>query len=205
MPRSSDLRRRRARRSPFPRFLIVCEGEKTEPGYFRHLRISAKIPIDLHLEGPGKPKSLVEKAVELKREAEKRAHSQRDSTLLFDEVWCVFDIDEHPFVPEARQQAQDNQIFVAVSNPCFELWVLLHFEDQRKHIGRHAVQSRCRQHLPGYNKDLPCDKLMPGREEALRRAEDLWKWQEGRGNVGGNPSTDVYRLVRKLLSLRAAG
>ena len=76
------------------------------------------------------PKTLVERAVAMKREAALEAKRKKDENLKYDQVWCVFDIDEHPFVPEAKQQARDNGIEVAISNPCFELWALLHFRDQ---------------------------------------------------------------------------
>lgn len=76
----------------------------------------------------GVPKTVVELAVKLKKESEGQARRRRDVNLRYDHIWCVFDIDEHPFVPEARQQARDNRIDVAVSNPCFELWLLLHFQ-----------------------------------------------------------------------------
>jgi hypothetical protein len=66
----------------------------------------------------------------------------------YDEVWCVFDIDEHPFVPETKRQARDNEISTAISNPCFELWIRLHFQDRRAHIERAQVQHKCRRYLP---------------------------------------------------------
>ena len=65
----------------------------------------------------------------MKREAERVAKRQRDSYLAFDEVWCVHDVDDHPRLDEARIMARDNDISLAVSNPCFELWLLLHFRE----------------------------------------------------------------------------
>lgn len=162
-----------------------------------------RIPIELVIEGGGTPKALVEKAARLKREAELEARGRRDSALRFDEVWCVFDIDEHPFVAEAKQQARDNAIRVATSNPCFELWVLLHFQEQTAHIHRHAVQRLCRDYIPGFVKDLPCEHLSALRSSALQRSLALDKWQRDRDNQGGNPSTEVHELVIRLSSLRS--
>ena len=146
------------------------------------------------------PKTLVDRAVEMKNAAAKRAKSQKDDNLRYDAIWCVFDIDEHPFVPEARQQARDNAIELAVSNPCFELWVLLHFRDQTAHIDRAAVQHECRNYLPGFKKKLPSAQLHPYYGEALRRAKDLDAWQKSRACDGGNPSTGVYRLMEQIKS-----
>lgn len=65
-------------------FLIVCEGEKTEPNYFRSFAVDTKV-IKLDIKGEGKnTKSLVEKAIELKND------SEYDES---DRFWCVFDRD----------------------------------------------------------------------------------------------------------------
>jgi len=154
------------------------------------------------IEGGCTPKALVEKAVEFKRRAEAEARRYHDSSYRFDEVWCVFDIDEHPFVPEARRQAQDNSIRVAISNPCFELWVLLHFQEQFAYIDRHDVQHLCRKYLPNYQKELPYNKILSQQAIATMRAAELEKWQSDRGNHGANPSTLVHHLVQRLVSLR---
>src|SRR5262249_33463734 len=119
-----------------------------------------------------------------------------------DEVWCVFDVDEHPFVPEAKQQAKDNGIETAVSNPCFELWIILHFRDQRAYVDRAQLQHECRQYLPGYDKDVPTAKLIAHDDDAVRRAKDLDAWQSSRNCAGANPSTGVYRLTERI---KAAG
>ena len=110
-------------------------------------------------------------------------------------IWCVFDVDEHPFLSEAQLQARDNNIDVAVPNPCFELWALLHFQDQRAAIGRADVKSLLRRHMHGYDKRLPCDTLHPFTDAARQRAVDLDRWHATRGTSGENPSTGVYRLV----------
>ena len=113
-------------------------------------------------------------------------------------MWCVFDIDTHPNVTEAKQQARDNGIFLAVSNPCFELWILLHFQDQFAPEHHHTIQAACRNYLPGYEKEVPYDRVRSLVDDAVRRAQSLAQWQEERDNPGGNPSTDVYRLVEQI-------
>ena len=196
--RRDTLRRRRAFRSPRPRFLIVCEGRQTEPEYFREMKHLERSLIDLELSSGGMPKTLVERAVEMKKTAAASAKRQKDANLEYDHVWCIFDIDEHPFVPEAKQQARDNAIEVAVSNPCFELWALLHFRDQRAHIERGPLHHECKQYMPGYEKRLPSLQLHPRCEDALQRARDLDEWQRTRGCDGENPSTGVYRLMEQI-------
>jgi hypothetical protein len=194
MAKRDSLRRRPPHRRPLPRILIVCEGTRTEPSYFQDMRRLCRSPIDLELSPGGTPKTLVERAAKKKKEATKLG--KKDRNLLYDSVWCVFDVDEHPFLPEAKEQATANGIHLAVSNPCFELWLLLHFQDQRAHIERDRVQRLFRDCIPDYGKDVPCERLLPLCEDAVQRAQALEDWQNSRGCAGNNPSTGVHRLLQ---------
>jgi hypothetical protein len=202
MKKSDSLGRRPGFREPLARFLIVCEGTVTEPHYFKDLRVQERGLVEVKVVPGGVPKTVVELAVKLKEESEVEARRRKDDNLRYDHVWCVFDIDEHPFVPEAKQQARDNAIDVAVSNPCFELWLLLHFQEQTAHIERDRLAHLCREHMPGYKKEPRCELLTPRQEEALARASQLDEWQATRGKVGANPSTGVHRLVRQIKAVR---
>jgi hypothetical protein len=196
--RNDSLRRRRPFREVKRRILIVCEGEVTERNYFNDLRHLMRSLVDLDIDPGGKPKTLVERAVDLKKTADKDARRAKDQNLKYDAVWCVFDVDEHLLLAEAQQQARDNGIEVAVSNPCFELWALLHFQEQHAHIGRHEVQRLCRQYMPGYEKRLPCQTLLAEYDEAVRRSIQLEQWHQTRDTVGANPSTGVHRLTEEI-------
>ena len=106
-------------------FLIVCEGEKTEPNYFRSFPVDTKV-IKLDIKGEGKnTKSLVEKAIQLKKDSESDEK---------DRFWCVFDRDKNDKNPHDAQNfnaaitlTKTNGIKVAYSNDAFEVWYLLHF------------------------------------------------------------------------------
>ncbi len=197
--RNDSLRRRRPFREVKRWILIVCEGEVTESRYFDDLRHLTRSLVKLSIEPGGTPKALVEKAVDLKTTAEKSAKRGKDQNLKYDAVWCVFDVDEHLLLAEAQQQARDNGIEVAVSNPCFELWALLHFQDQSAHIERHDVQRLCRQYMPRYDKRLPCETLLADYADAVRRAMALEQWHHSRGTDGHNPSTGVHRLTEEII------
>ena len=202
MSKRDALRRRRPFRNPLPRVLIVCEGTRTEPGYFHDLRHTERIPIELEISPGGVPKTLVQRAVQLKNAAQKEAKIRQDENLLYDDIWCVFDIDEHPAVPDGKRQARDNEINLAISNPCFELWILLHFRDQRAHIDRTVVRRECIKYLPDYEKKIPFSMLHPNYDEAVQRALALDAWQQTRGGEGSNPST-VHKLTEKIKSFRS--
>ncbi len=122
MKKRDSLRRRGPTRSPKLRFLIVCEGQVTEPRYFNQLRHLLRSLVDLEILPGGDPKILVERAIQKKGEADSAASRKNDSYLAYDQVWCVCDVDQHPRLADALQQARDNGIDVALSNPCFELW-----------------------------------------------------------------------------------
>jgi RloB-like protein len=150
------------------------------------------------------PKTLVARGVEMKTDAERAARAAKDENQRYDEVWCVFDIDDHPHIDDAKQQARDNGIKLAVSNPCFELWVLLHFQDQRAHISRAQLRAACRRHLPGYQKELPTETLNPLYDQAATRARDLDTWQQEQGRQDANPSTGVYKLTEAIRGFNGA-
>jgi hypothetical protein len=105
----------------------------------------------------------------------------------------------------AKQKAAANNIELAISNPCFELWLLLHFRDQRAHIERHLVQSACKEHMPGYEKEVPFEQVFPRYPEAVQRAAALEHWQETRGCAGENPSTGVRRLTERIMARQHLG
>jgi hypothetical protein len=198
-----DLRRRKPFAESRPCILVCCEGNGTEPGYFRCLmRKSHNSLLRLDVKRGGSvPKTLVDYAIDLRRDAEKRARRERDETLKYDEVWCVFDVDVHEHLDAAIQRAEEKGINTAISNPCFELWLLLHFQDHRAHTDRHRVQSACRSHMPESIKDVPFEMLFPHYREAVGRAAALDVWQQEQERPGGNPSTGVYRLTERIIQL----
>ena len=127
--------RRPGRREPFqdskPIILIVCEGEKTEPQYFDGFRKAYRNPrVDIEIcSEHGVPLTLVKIAKRRKQERREVADRERDENIAYDSVWCVFDVDDHPQINEAKQMAKTNEIDLAISNPCFELWLILHFRN----------------------------------------------------------------------------
>jgi hypothetical protein len=105
------------------RFLIVCEGERTEPNYF----LKFPIPKDsvVRVEGVGaNTESLVQKAIDLRDQA------REEDQITYDQVWCVFDRDsfEAYHFNQAFCLAGRNNVQIAYSNEAFELWYILHFQ-----------------------------------------------------------------------------
>lgn len=149
----------------------------------------------------GDPLDLVMAAVEQKKESSSLARRSRDNNLLYDQIWRVLDVDQHERLAAARKLAVREKINLAVSNPCFELWALLHLVDWRAHISVEAVQQQLRQVMPGYAKALRCDLLRGAYRTAQLRAIKLAQQHEQNGNDPTmNPSTDVWRLVDALFA-----
>jgi len=181
---------------------VVCEGRLTEPSYFRSLSHLARNPlVQVVIAGKhGVPLTLVWHAVEQLDESTRRARNERDAHLAFDEVWAVFDVDEHPHIPEAVQLAEARGVHLAVSSPSFELWVLLHFRDQTRAESRQKIRQILKGHLPRYDKALDASALEAnnGPGEARRRAQALAEEADQEGRPRRNPSTGVYALVQRV-------
>lgn len=182
--------------------MVFAEGLKTEEAYivdwYRHHRDKILVTVD---DFRGGPLQLVEHAVDAKRSAS--AEAKRGRGRAYDQYWCVFDVDEHPGIPQALALAATHGIEIALSNPCLELWFILHFEDQMAFIHRHDAQDRS-EALLKCKKVLMPEALAALRErhnEALARAQRLDDWHEGNGSpVGENPSTGAWRLIEAIRS-----
>jgi hypothetical protein len=190
--------KRRPSLPPRRRILIVCEGSVTEPGYFSGLARLKREVIKIEIRHDHQdPKSIVELAVRLKKEAHRKSLRCREEN--FDAIWCVFDQDEHPMLAEARQQARDNCIDVAFSNPNFGLWLLLHFEECTQPILPRELQRKLEAYaaVSGSNrKRVEFDRLRSGVEMAIQRSERLCERQRDSGSGYANPWTNVGNLAK---------
>lgn len=197
-------RRRVSTRNPKKLIVVVCEGSRTEPGYLKSLeKISDKAVVSLRLEDTPHtaPKRLVEVAVDALRESRKLSRKSGDPNAKIDEAWVVCDVDQHPRMPEALTQAKATGVRMAISNPSFELWLLLHFQDQTAHIDRVDALRVLKRHVPTYTKGGEWFDHLVGRfSEASRRADGLDKKHHGDGTLfpHDNPSSGVRHLVDSL-------
>ena len=120
-----------------------------------------------------------------------------------DEFWCVFDVEwprNHPGLSEAIQQAGANDIKLAVSNPCFELWLILHFQNHSAWLDNYEAR-RLRRQLDGSkDKSLIPSNYMSSIKIAMHRAAELDKRHVRDGTVfpHDNPSSGMYRLIASI-------
>ena len=184
------------------RYLIVCEGEKTEPNYFEALK--KKLPrgiIDIEILGIGaNTLSIIEFA------KEKYSQGQK-SSIPYDKVWVVFDKDSFPpsDFDNAIHSAKANDFGCAWSNEAFELWYLLHFEYRNTGMARDEYQKTLSKHLnEKYQKNASdmYNKLEEKQESAIRNAEKLLQFHSGITPSKSNPATKVHLLVKELNEYR---
>lgn len=200
-PRRAErpLRRHRPQKPQLPRYVIFCEGEITEPQY---LAAFARLPTvraiaTLDVRGMGyDPRRLVEECKEQKRQDRAKGP---DPT----QYWCVFDVEaptQHARLLEATQMASANDIRVAVSNPCFELWLLLHHEDHRKWVDNDQCRAQLRKHDASRGRGLDGNAYMQLLSEALKRAKQLEAMHEhaGRELPSNNPSSGMNLLLQAI-------
>lgn len=195
--RNGPPRRRVSATARRRELLVFVEGLRTEEMYLvdwhRRHRDQVRVTIDPYRAGP---LQLVERAVEAQRAEVNDARRGRGRA--HEQIWCVFDRDEHPNFESAVDLAVRHGIRVAVSNPCIELWFLLHFEDQTAFIDRHDAQARAETIL-GCSKVLSpaaLESLANRYDEARQRAMRLDEKHYGDGSPpGSNPSSGVWRVI----------
>ncbi|POY41090.1 hypothetical protein C3L50_00755 [Flavobacterium alvei] len=192
-------------------FLIVCEGEKTEPNYFKSFKTNVKsfvYTIDTLGEGSN-TKDLVERTIK----------ARDNSSQEYDSVWVVFDKDS--FSPNnfngAIELAENNEIKVGWSNEAFELWYLLHFQYRNTYMSREdykrAIEKEVNDKIAILSKSKKPKKFVykknsvemysilekyGNQKQAITYAEKLILNHSCNNFAIHNPCTRVHLLVEEL-------
>lgn len=189
-------RRKTATRPVHEVILIMCEGSTTEIQYFRKYKNTLKaygievIPLS---EEHTDPKGIVKDAIKQMREIRP------------DHTWCVFDKDANTSqqLYEAKKLADKHKIKLAFSNPCFELWYLLHFKFTSapfENFDKVAEELKKIKNFTRYQKNA-CyfDALYSRLQIAINNADRLLQVHRALGNqpysLESNPSTNVHELI----------
>ena len=192
--RDSFPRRRGKRGKPKDRILIICEGEKTEPNYFRGFRVSSARII---IKGLGcDPFSLINFASDEKNIA-------KDEGEEYQQVWCVFDRDSFPAqnFNNAINKAKRHGIKVAYSNEAFEIWYILHFNYIDSAISRDQYSTILKKNLGHQykkNSENMYMELIEMQNNAIKNAKKLLNNYNPIDPETNNPSTNVHKLVEYL-------
>jgi len=203
-------KRSKDKRQPNKRILILCEGEKTEPFYFKGLKRDksnsnrlAALRIEIYDSQKNTARELVAEAKYLKSQAIREKNP-------YDDIWIVVDKDGYTKHPQAFDQAKANKINISFSSISFEFWFLLHHTYTTKAFNSsdELIKYIKTHYIPDYKKnDDNYSKLKDKISTAIHNAEKIrihWAkikndWEKKRYEI--NPFTDVDVLVKRLLSL----
>lgn len=207
---AASLKRQKAKRAPYDRILIVCEGAKTEPNYLKEIRDTYRLStanIEICGEECGSdPRSVVNYAID---------KFNRDQD--YNKVYCVIDRDKHATFDAAIDKLRQTRLgkgtpFTSIiSVPCFEFWLLLHFAYTTRQFCAPGATSNCDlvirelnkpSRIPDYRKGaLNIFSLTKGRlPNAIKNAKRLKQHNHSAGT--DNPTTDLHELVEYLINLK---
>jgi len=205
-----------------PYVLIVCEGKKTEPNYFKELVSHFKLPsVNVVIDGDcgSDPVSVVNHGIKLYNDQIKF------NNRVFDKVYFVFDRDHYHLEEQGckyqsalstiKSKKQLKEILVPINSvPCFELWLLLHhIETTKPYHGipnissaGDEVKNELKKYWPDYDKGalgifglalaIDGDNM----KTAINRADRVLRAAIECNDE--NPSTYVHKLVEQLLEMR---
>lgn len=192
-PRRPALHRTSGTRTELRTVVVFCEGGVTEPQYLRAFKrlpavqreTAVRIEIAPHT---AVPYPLVEAAAARARERE------------VDEVWCFIDVEAptpHPRLTEAVALAREAGVRLAISNPCFELWLVLHRRDWTRPATTTAEMVAAAAAATGAARKQVDETILAGRGDAVRRARALERRHRDDGATlpRDNPSSSVYAFI----------
>lgn len=177
--------------------IIATEGEKTEKQYFDGMFHNTKVQVLIlpTIDSKSAPQYVFKRLSDFKKEYELDKN---------DELWLMVDIDrwEMKEISIIADDSLKKGFSLAVSNPCFELWLYLHHAelDKLEKYECDYFASQLKTLLGSYNKsNLNIDKFKDKIEIAVDRAKKLHKnlaekWPSSTG-------THVYKVVEKILKL----
>lgn len=176
-------------------FLIFCEGEKTEPNYFKFfIGISSQIKIiPISSNHKSAPQQLIDNASNIID----KYNINED----FDNVWFVIDTDN--WSDQLHEIRKNNRLKknwkIAQSNPCFEVWLYYHLHDQKPILDNMNKCNSWKQYIPtilngGFNPLIHPIEI----ERAIHNAQINYTCKGYWPDLG---CTQVWELAKEILPL----
>lgn len=198
--------------------LIACEGECTEPNYLSGLvihqkqikNIAAGTEVIFARHTHSDPRGVLQDLLDT------------PNLNQYDEFWIVIDRDPVELKGKgfgghsddnfatAIKEAADKNVKVACSNPCFELWIVLHFEYRDTACTRDDIQKKALEKI----NSLLDSKHKLSNVDQMKSIENIYsllqdkvftakknaeKLKENDENYL-NPSSGMFRLLSSLIS-----
>jgi hypothetical protein len=206
--KAASLRREKERRASYDVVLIVCEGSKTEPKYLRdyvrHLGLTnANVEVSAAHIGTDSL-SVVKSAME-----------KYESAPIYDHVYCVFDRDDHGTYEAAlrfmatKPLGKNATLHSCISIPCFEIWLVLHYEYTSRQFVRTGKKSRC-DNVAAYLSKTPFGHYTKGMNGVFERTKNLLgdaithskRLRKYHQKDHADPSTEMHTLAEYLRVLK---
>lgn len=124
---------------------------------------------------------------------------------------CFIDVDfklgRDRELRNAIKFAKENRTSLYLSNPCFEIWYLLHFNYSTKQYGSNEEVIRdLKSHIFDYSKSKDVfDRIQDDLQKAIMNGKKLDYYHLSNGTIDPLkklPSTDVYKFVESFLEKR---
>ncbi|MCI9889787.1 RloB domain-containing protein [Micrococcales bacterium 31B] len=122
-----------------------------------------------------------------------------------DQYWCIFDVESpkpHPGLEAAVREAAREGIKLAISNPCFELWLILHREDSTKYLSSAEARTMFEKTFGVKSKHVNVAFTDAQISAAIRRSKQLETRHEANASTtpDNNPSTTMYQFIEAIYS-----
>jgi ribosomal protein S8 len=174
------IRRKSKEKLVRPTFFVFCEGE-SEEAYIKHLKSMYRLPIEIVAKVVGN--QINEKYIS--------DYKKTKGVQPKDKTYLMYDLDVNGML-EKLQKIKKTTLLV--SNPCFELWYLLHFQNQTAELSSKECEDKLVKHIKTYHKGNICNelkiKLNNNQNDAISKAKTL--------KIFNNPSSEIYVLIDDL-------
>lgn len=197
---------RRIGKRPTNTLWIFCEGEKTEINYFNKLKVAERISrMNIKVKSSDK----VTDATGILNYAVSFLENKNDFQK-GDLIYCVFDRDSNTEqnLQKAEKIAKENNIQITFSNPCFEYWLLCHFEYFQSSCEPNDLNNKLKEKLGEYKKNDSeiYNKTKDKISEAIKNSKKIRKNHIGKKikilSRKSNPSTQVFEIIEKVQELK---
>ena len=199
----SSKKRNKQSRKEKPMIIITAEGRnETEAQYFDGFR-TPDCPYIIKFHKAGHLTDPTKLAESIRKRWDAEEADERTGDMAF----VVVDLDNNEEKAKEIQQveARNRVEKFIVSNPCFEVWYLLHYGFSTKsYINADAVIRELKKHYSEYEKTSDMYPLLKDKmDDAIANAEKLEKYHEverhSHPDVKCNPYTDIHKLVKKII------
>ena len=199
-------------------FVLSYEGTVTEKKYFEDFRKSELFNDSglIEIISLKRPSNTGSDPINIKKLLQKAKREFRFKST--DEFWLIIDRDDwesihhHNFDGLVQDCKNENNFFLAMSNPCFEIWLILHLKDindfskeEQEKILKNEKLTPSKNYIDkvlgeiqgrGYNKRPNPKIFLPMIEIAVKRAKELDINNEDYPKYLGS---HIYKLIKKLL------